>query len=111
MQKKQTRLFKHACMKKIVKQDNTVSQRGLKPRTLSLGGPVPSPQGHCHTHTADLIFHSFVDIGNALTNLAYTYLHAILTTISIIARGRNTRAVKAVETALGGRFSGIRNMC
>ena len=98
-------------MKKIVKQDNTVSQRGLKPRTLSLGGPVPSPQGHCHTHTADLIFHSFVDIGNALTNLAHTYLHAILTTISIIARGRNTRAVKAVETALGGRFSGIRNMC
>ena len=110
MQKKNT-AFQTCLFEKIVKQDNTVTQRGLKPRTLSLGGPVPSPQGHCHTHSADLIFHSFVDIGNALTNLAHTYLHAILTTISIIARGRNTKAVKAVETALGGRFSGIRNMC
>ena len=30
--------------------------------SLSLGGPAPNPQGHCHTHTADLIFHSLLTL-------------------------------------------------
>ena len=62
MQKTNT-AFQTSLYEKIVKQDNTVTQRGLEPRTLSLsGGPAPNPQGHCHTHTADLIFQSLLTL-------------------------------------------------